>query len=289
MPSVQPPFPWFFFLFGSTTNVPLENERKNIINFTQYIPQIIPLYIIVETLYHFTSESYRRPDTTHLYILASTETYPSAVMIFICFTEKHLSQKILDHFFSTFEYLRKGLSAPVEMHIYSKKFRGKVFATITTFIILCTIRISIYTSVMRHSMDLCYLKTTVYKAIALLYTISFIDLTEFVLKSLNINLSLVLCDLSLYSSISNTHELLNKLRCIKIVHFLLHKIVKMISESFGWFFIMIFLDSAVSLVTAVFWIYRYIGEPDLGTPLAVIRKYKKKTNQNYSIQAGNLL
>lgn len=272
-------FPWLFFMFGVPIFIPVDKSASpKLLKMARCVPHIISLLFIGVSSYVLLQSAFNRPHSASLYIIGWFQILSNFIMIFICIKYPKAMKNIYQQFSNAFDKVENSLEFKVEISSFRRRYQCKIVANIVVYILIYAIkwlslRIPAVATLSSSSdfLDFVYFIHNVYRHVATLWVVLFINLIEFLLNSLNAKLNSM--SSGLYLSDSNGHELLSIFRCIKTVHFYLHNVSMMIADAYGWFNTSVFLNFVSSTVINVFWVYIHMASTDNFTSLTTIRKY----------------
>lgn len=272
-------YPWFFFLFAATTFVPAGNTKNWLIKFTQYIPRSVSLLLMTSLAREVVKLSFNSSHLAHLYIAAGSQGFPGLFTVFVCTFQQNKIEAIYRTSNITFAKIENSFQISIKKGLFKETLRHRfhygialIFA-VHLWQIIFSIIFSNYINPTTKDVNILYGVQGFYNLVAVFHVFSFVYFIEFSLKTVNDKLNSAESDLTLYLSRPNTLQLMSLLRCIKVVYFRIHRVSIMISQTFGWFAISVFLSSACTVVSSMFFLYMQISSTTNLSVLVLMRKY----------------
>lgn len=182
-------------------------------------------------------------------------------------------RKMLLYLFDSVAFCKSSMKTPINLKHFEQNLRWKLFLSIIIQIFCILFRL---TSGNNSSLNLLtnalIFTLSIYKMIGLIQVIFFIDLSNELIFSINQKLNHFRNNIEVLFINSNDNECLNILCSVKMIHFKVWKVSKLISSRFGWLMIVTLLEMIVNPCISIFFLFVYFTGPN---------EWKWKAIRNY--------
>lgn len=248
-----------FFIFGQDSYISFDGTfKKTGFYLPFYLPRVLHVINIILTALVFYIQFKQYLKTVVFPLIVFLTLVPNSVAIIESILKPGLVESILFSFNRIIEHLEMVLNVSIRMNKFEKKFRFKLM-----FAILVILSGVLYKDLDNtneeyfDSKDDFMMEIAVFvKMITSFYIILLVDLLGFVVFSMNDHLQLVDSELLECSFVINPNKISRILRNIKTIHFKLWEISQRINQRFGFFLLVFFLETFLTVTIFIFEIFR---------------------------------
>lgn len=189
--------------------------------------------------------------------------------------DRKATEEILQSFDVTITNFERIFGPSINLKAFDKRFFIKFVSNILANVIVYSLK-AVYIktpSILFQITDISSSILFTVKCVSALFVAFFVDLLQFLLRSVNSELQSISEDACFHSTKSLSEKgLITTLKSVKSYHLKCHQIVNQIHQRFGWFMVFFMLESTIASISVLFWVFYYVVTAD--NPLmAIARKY----------------
>lgn len=267
-------FYFWFMIFGQNTCNPTETSaRLHKFLGIPYVPQIISWMLTILCSYIVCTKKYTKiskSEAVILCVLLIGNTLPNIFVIWQSFSMPASTRYLEKSYKDLSAYVKDNLGIDIDVRFpdFKRNIHHKVKCIVLCTIFSISIRLLYPSPVYGRVPDIFVGILVLYKIVAIIHAVFYIETSRFML----ISSSRCIVTVSTDKTVLKANEALHMLRHLKIIHFKIYQVYKVLNTRFGWILIAVIIESLVMSSKALYWIFVYSTSFHGGLAL-LLRKY----------------